>query len=119
MLCEDDLPLNVLHNALCRALDDDVFLLLLPWVQVDKGHGRLFRPFPVVMKSATPIRAKDVPDALLNVAFRELDDLSPSLFIVLITLYTSGLRLTPEQMQKIPFQTTPSDNSRWCSQRWL
>ena len=30
MLCEDDLPLNVLHNALCRALDDDVFLLLLP-----------------------------------------------------------------------------------------
>ena len=90
VLCEQDVPVHVLDDAFDRALDHDLVLLLVPWVQVHKCHCGLLGPFPPVVKTATPRWSENRRDAFLDVPFGEGDDEGPSGFnlFVYISLHS-------------------------------
>lgn len=77
-------------DAFDRALDHDLVLLLVPWVQVHKCHCGLLGPFPPVVKTATPRWSENRRDAFLDVPFGEGDDEGPSGFnlFVYISLHS-------------------------------
>lgn len=84
MLCQQELPVEVLYNTLGRAFENYLVLELVVGVQIHKGHGGFFGPFPAVVETPAPRRPKNGSDALLAVVGRELHDLRSSVFDLFI-----------------------------------